>query len=625
MNAYVQSGPQVLLTAALWFWPSLLACYGAGRPLAALCPLDERAGSGALRAVLALSMGLFVLSLWVFAAGSLGLIGPVTLAAFIPVGVFMALARTDLGRVCSAVREGWTRLSGLDRCILAGGAALAALTYVAAHAPESANDSLAYHLYFPKLYVDAGRLVHDATHPRSLWPSLMGMLYTAGLSAQGVALAKLYSWTTAVLAVSGTTAAAVYLSRSAEAGRVAAILVGTVPALWMQSFCAYNDNAMALYVLVAAVMLYLWVRSGYGAARSLAAGASLAALLSVKYYTFVPAAVLSIGVLCAMCADRSTALPRKVGSAVLVVLSTTALCGHWYLRSWLATGNPVFPFAAPLFGGEGFSQRMVGFAELPKTPLNFLLLPWNTAMRVDELGGEPIGCLWLAALPCLVTLRSAAGFARAAAAAAAALLSAWFLSIQHARFLLPALPVLGLVWADCARCWRALEPPRRAGRILLAILGLIALTQTALAAYYPARYVPAALGTPPAAAHLMGAERTYAALSRLSEHLGERDVLVFVTEPRLFYSPVRAILLSPLSERLAAVAGQDLAGWLRSQGATHFLTTDRGERSPWTEAALRSGLHRLVVAEASVDVEAAGEKCRYTLWTWSPEARGQAR
>ena len=144
----------------------------------------------------------------------------------------------------------------LSLCVL-----LALLSLLLCALPPDGNewDALAYHLAFPKLYLQAGRMVEIPFMHQSYFPPLQDMLYLWGLSMGGESAAKAMHWAVGMLAVLG---AAGFVQRRGISGMWAAALILGAPAFLWQMFSAYADLATALYASLGMFALAYAVQEG---------------------------------------------------------------------------------------------------------------------------------------------------------------------------------------------------------------------------------------------------------------------------------------------------------------------------------------------------------------------------
>ncbi|MBI4043115.1 MAG: hypothetical protein HY391_06550, partial [Deltaproteobacteria bacterium] len=282
------------------------------------------------------------------------------------------------------------------------------------------------------------------------------------------------------------------------------------------------------------------------------------------------------------------------------------------------TGNPFFPFMAQLFGGNGFSVRAVGFAELPKTLTHLFLLPWNLAFKVDVYGGEPIGCLFLAVLPVIPLTFKMKGLARTLLLFVILYTLTWYYSIQHARFFLPLLPFLSLLSAMGLVRW--ISKNEYFQKVLWFLTGILIFLHVGLAVYYPLRVLKGALGITAADAFLETHERSYAVMKRSAPHLKPSDKLLLLGEPRLFYAPIDAVHFNPTILFHMAKKERTFKRWLGEEKITHLLSGEKGDRAPaplhWPEELKGDPSIPLITAEPveTYRMNVNDEVFTYTLW-----------
>ncbi len=235
--------------------------------------------------------------------------------------------------------------------------AIALIAFVACFVPPAAHewDALSYHLAAPKVYIEHHRILLLPTDHHSNFPFTMEMLFTVGLLFQGYAMADLVHFATGVL----TVAAIIAVGRRRLGDRaaiLAAVAFSLTPIVIWEAGAAYIELGMALFVLTsvgaALEYLHLWTTPHPltpsplhpltpSPSRWLVLSACLMGFaLSVKALALVPFVLLAGALLL-----RSVP-PRAIG----VYVAVAVLVGSpFYVKSWVMTGNPVYPFAYRLF------------------------------------------------------------------------------------------------------------------------------------------------------------------------------------------------------------------------------------------------------------------------------------
>ncbi len=445
-------------------------------------------------------------------------------------------------------------------------------------APPVFYDSLNYHLAFPERWLAAGGWVEFPRHAYSYYPAAMGSLYTYALATVGGwgtrAVHLLLGWTAALVAAA--------LGRRLGGGRAAwwaAALFLLTPSVLQTGPLAVADLGVAAWGGAALLAV-----AGMGEDGRPLRSASLAGLLAgcavgAKY---LAGATVALPVLAALLVTETRGLRRVAGASLALGVGAVAGAGPWLLRNFLWTGDPVYPYFAPLFGLPAQGMNLAG--ELAQNgpgalgPVlgTLLALPLRTVHPL-QVGGV-IGPLWVLLLvPAMLLVR--AGRARTLWAAAVTGLLGWGALVQFGRFLLPVLvPLAALCGAAAARL---VEPQRRRDPVapLVGALLAVVLAWNASAVLDPlacerlsvvagaetdgeflahwVSYWPAVDGVertvpPGGRVLLLGESRCYGITS---------DVLV--EDP---YHPPLLVELAGISPDPRALAGR-----LRDMGVTHIL------------------------------------------------------
>ncbi len=576
---------------SLLIWIAILwACFGFGA--AALRRLGARPETSAEEIPFAIALGLGVLSYLILALGLLGLI---KVWAFVAVIVLLGLLGwrhvARLGREAIAglrrARWNWSVFAVLLFLVAA-----VVFTLIGTLAPSGDidYDGLVYHLTIPKLYLHDGRIHPIPWLSHSNFPFTLEMLYLLGLTLRDQSLAKLFHFGCGWLVICAVFAFA-RRAWGARAGWLGAAILAAVPLVAWEMMVAYNELAFALYAFLAIFALTRWAEgrgsvqgNGWLWVAAIMCGLALGTkMLAGAVLIFVALATL------ARARDRSregVALPL-LG---FLVISTLVAC-PWYLKSYLWTGNPVYPFFYEVFGGKYWTaSRAVLYTAAQKEfgmgggPLAFLALPWNLTMnsyRFFDLPSQlrPISVLiWvfgpalLALVPTLLVTRRVGTSGRLALWFALVYTAIWFAMSQNGRYLLPILP--GLCACAGLAASRLLE--RRgllsAGAGLVLLLGFLSALYADFSLAAPSWRV--VTGAESQSDYLQSTSVVYRTLDAINRATPpDARIIVFGDEPRLFYLD-RSFLLGSHAEIFAQadLATPDtLLAAFKRLGATHLL------------------------------------------------------
>lgn len=472
------------------------------------------------------------------------------------------------------------------------------LAAVAALAPPTAKDTLQYHIALPKAWLAVGALVdvpYNIPGLRALgaemsgvWGMLLGRLLSprAGEAAFGAAM---FAYFPLLLAVVHGWARERGLGRGPAL--TAAALVASAPVAWEVAGAGYVDLALALYVVLAFRAAARWFTGG-GLAALAELALALGFALSVKPLAAAALVLLALLVLLRARRAHGQRDGARLAAAGVAALALGVLIGSpWYLRTWLLTGSPLFPFFPGLWPGEALGwdeTRAVLFQAFnaqyggdPKGSLDYLLLPVRLALmgrREVPLEWESVcGPAFLAGTP-LVALalwrRQLDAELGIAAAGGAWLFAWWALSAQVLRYLLPATALWALAIAGAAA---ALADNARvlSRALLMATLG----GQLVILAWFvgddPLRV---ALGTEPRDAYLSRRLDYYPYYRLINETLPSHATVWLIDVRRDTYHLERPYVGDYLFEdytlrRWVAEAGSaaELRARARAAGITHLL------------------------------------------------------
>jgi hypothetical protein len=357
----------------------------------------------------------------------------------------------------------------------------AALT---ALAPETEYDALWYHLGLPKLWLEAGRpvdLVHEYV---SLYPLTWELLFTAGLVIGGPIGAKLLHFICLPLGALLAWQLSLSLAPRAQPWIAVALLV-TVPTVLWEATTTYVDLALTVQVGLGLLALVRYTQ-GAGKGWFALAVVTLGLAMAIKHLALVAVAIAAPGLALWLWRHERRPLARAMKPAVLLVVLALLVPLPWYLRSWMASGNPFFPELLDVFGASppgrwdalaehGLSAFKARFG-VPRTPLNLLALPWDVTVHAARYGGS-FGPLFLMLLPALVLFRERNARLTWMAAFAALFVAIWASPISsfQLRFLLLLTPLLAVLGAEAFRRLAAAASPKVSQALAAGLLVLLAL------------------------------------------------------------------------------------------------------------------------------------------------------
>ena len=432
-----------------------LVCLGAiGAGASTLRLLGVRAAPGLEHLVLSAASGFLVISFASLLLAGFGLYRPPAVALLIVIGCLVGVA----GRRDVITAESPLERDSEDANATAAWLALTmtALAFgaVAALAPEKEWDALWYHLNLPRLWLDAGRPVDLVEEYVSLYPLTWQLVFGTGLVLGGAVGAKLLHFVCLpLLAAAVWLSGRRYLGTASSAAAVA--LVVTTPTMLWETGTAYVDVALAMHAAIACYALMRHAEQGelaWGVLAALHFGGAAA----TKHLGIV-VTIVALTIFVFMMVRSGTRPGPAIRRALLIGAAAAFVPLPWYVRSYLASGNPVFPELFSVFGAlpperwdavtenglAGFKARF-GFG---RSFVDLLRLPWDVTVHGARFGGS-LGPLFLVLIPaaCLFPRRRAV---LALAGGVVAYVGFWAspLSSYQMRFLMPAVAPMALLAA----------------------------------------------------------------------------------------------------------------------------------------------------------------------------------
>ncbi len=326
-------------------------------------------------------------------------------------------------------------------------------------------DGLSYHLAAPAIWLREGRIGYIPFMHQSNFPFVMEMqyLWALGIGA-GAGGAKVFHWATLLLTVGAVFA---FARRAGFSGSWAAVSLISVPVVLWEATVAYADLATTAYTLLC--LLAAWNAAGEkdvstrrrwlalaGWTGGLALGTKMTALGSVGLL-----AVLLAGEAVRGRPVRFAEIAGCVGIALLVG-------APWYIKTYIYTGNPVYPYFYEIFGGRNWTAehaRIYREAQLAfglgREPYQLLMSPFNLTFFWSRFFDPlpfvgSVGFVYLAGLIPLFFARRLPDAARWWILFSLVSLLLWFVLMQQVRYLMTIFPLVSL-WCG----WLAVQAERK--------------------------------------------------------------------------------------------------------------------------------------------------------------------
>jgi len=489
-------------------------------------------------AVIHFALGAGSVALFVLGIGLVGILYRwVLIISLAGLSLFSRKDIAELMRIAGTWISGTFRkdFSFLERFMLAALFFVGFFTLIGSLSPILGMDSAAYHMQDSKIFIQQHRVTHIPYTRESLWPFLVQMLFVLGLCLKGVGVAKLFHFAFYTASV-----AAIYaLCRRywpRQNSVLAAVVFALTPAIFTGTTYAYTDLAVAFYSCMAFYGFFVWLDTG-GTRWFAFAGVMSGFLMGIKITSaIVPALILSLYTHRVLFSPAG--LKQKTIPPLIFISAMLAICGVWYIRSWIILGNPIYPFAGHFFGGHGFPGEGIrlGFntdSSIELGPKQFPAMLWYLTIHPERFGGESIGFLYLIFLPMLLWIRKPTRFITHSVMIGFCLCVSWFIIFQYVRFFYPTLIFLSILVA--AAYYDVLWTDTVLRKIASGVLVCSFCYSAVLSIYHNADKCPVVFGLETQRNYLLEHERSFAVADYVNTHLPKDAKIIMCTEPRLYY------------------------------------------------------------------------------------------
>lgn len=432
---------------------------------------------------------------WIYLLFGLACIGWFRAEVALPlagVAIAAAVARAALSTgvplsTMRRLRANWSVAHFATGCLVCAAPGLILVAFFFRNlSPHIGWDDNVYHLTLPKLYLAHGGFRSVPFNVYSNWPHNVELLYGLAMMLGDHVLAKLvHTLFLALVLVAVFRICRQHTSRSTAI--LATLLVLGNQVLVFEASRAYVDIAFAFFFLIAVICAADHLRSGRNASL-LMSGTCCGALAGTKLSGLAGfACVLALIVF----ARPSWDPKRLVRIGMWLGLPTALLALPWYVKTYLYTGNPIYPFWFRVLGGIEWNatlarqfldwQHSIGMG---RSFYDYLALPARVVLQgapgYAHFDGQ-IGTFWIIAVPLSILVSCRANAVRPYLLCAAGYFLLWAFSSQQMRFLIAVLPLLAVATA-LAVGWIAdsLASPVRTGLNAALLAGTCAVVTPAL-------------------------------------------------------------------------------------------------------------------------------------------------
>ncbi len=456
-------------------------------------------------------------------------------------------------------------------------AALALPLFLLALYPPTAFDATMYHLPFARTFAESGGVpfLPDLRFP--VFPQANEILFAAAMLFAGDVASHVVQLFVTLLTAGLLVAWGRGAWNPAAGWLAAAVFLGN-PVVVHLAGTAYIEPGLALFVTAGIFALDRW-RLGGGRGWLVLAAVFIATAADVKYLGLF---FLGVAGLVVILAGRARPAASRFRDALLFSAVAAAFLAPWYLRIYVHTGNPLFPFLPGLFGDNFWAVKIPSDPGGPGPLVRLVRLPWDLVFERQRSGGQPpFSPVYLAALPLLAAGAVRDSRVRFPLLIAGAFGLAWTRLPPDSRYLVAVLPLASLAVAGAAAPWlgRSRFSASRWGAAVLC-LGCF-LPGWLYAGYRIQRQGPPPVTAERREAYLARKLPGYPALAHLNRTRGSGyTVWALYAENMVYFAEGRFLgdWFGPASFPRVLPAGRDAGSFhsaLRRTGATHLLIPAR--------------------------------------------------
>jgi len=426
---------------------------------------------------------------------SLSLFGLLSTPILTPLAMILGIAGLVRLRLLATSKRD-ARIRQALRYFTVPAAAITILSLPILIAPPFFRDSLVYHLELPRQYLLHNGMVEISSNVYTYFPAGIEMLYTFGQALFPSYSARFIHFGFLILTMLGVVEYAGLATSCRKLPQMlltALMAFALIPTLWLESTSAYIDAGWMFFSFVILAGLDYYFRCNK---RHLLGTASIAAgfLFAIKYTSVYFILTLCLAALLIRLLLK-VSVPVSWKSALIFKATFLLSAAPYYIRNFILTGDPMFPFLSTILTIHtpywssvqqdafwGFLNRYGSTTgDILLHPFSFLLAALNIHLDNPELFDGVLGPFLLLCLLALVGNRQFRKQNMFILLTTICYAITWGVSIRQARFLLPVLPGILLIvifvaiwiYDDRKKIWSRLLAIILAGILALNLVILI--------------------------------------------------------------------------------------------------------------------------------------------------------
>lgn len=319
--------------------------------------------------------------------------------------------------------------------------------------PEIGKDALIYHLAVPKFFLKHHGVTFIPGNIFSNYPLHSEMLFLVGLFLQGDILARGIHFLMLLFILLGMDQFIRYRMKGHDYPALSLLIFCTLPSVFTVSHMAYNDLFVTFYSMGAVFALingFDRPEQGWLILSGVFSGLAIAGKYTALFLPF-------IGCLGILWAARHHHFRSGMTFRMLLLYGLmVAMAGSpFYIKNWIVTGNPFYPFLYGIFEGRGWEPQQAQFYDffiqslgMGRTLLDYILLPWNLSFRAEMNSPHfdgMIGPIFIATLPFAIGLRKPSMVLKIMGLCCFLMFLFWASAAQQIRYLVPVFPFLAII------------------------------------------------------------------------------------------------------------------------------------------------------------------------------------